>query len=91
MRLALGGTHFTGDTVNRRQLELQIRAVVITLRYEQRRQDPATMAVFRERARVILDGIAGDVAGHPELQAAFDRAMAQVQPKGSGERLDDTG
>lgn len=77
--------------MNRRQLELQIRAVTITHRFEQRRQDPATMKMFRQRARAILDSIASQVAEHPDLHAAFDDAMAQVQLDASEGALDDTG
>ena len=77
--------------MNRRQLELQIRAVTITHRFEQERQDPATMKVFRERATAILGSIASQVAAHPALHAAFDDAMARVQVDASEGALDDTG
>jgi hypothetical protein len=55
--------------VDRRRVELQIRAIVVTYRIEERRRDGPTMQEFRARARSILDGLAKDAREYPDLEA----------------------
>jgi len=63
--------------VNRRHLELQIRAVVVTYRSEQRRQDARTMQSFLARATSILDGIDTEVQAYPDLAARLLEARQE--------------
>lgn len=58
-----------GDSMDRRQIELQIRAIVVSYRIERRRQDGSTMDGFRARARTILDAIEADARRYPDLEA----------------------
>lgn len=58
-----------GNGTHRRRIELQIRAIVVSYRIEQRRRDSETMAGFRERASTILDGIEEDARRYPDLEA----------------------
>jgi hypothetical protein len=55
--------------MDRRRIELQIRAIVVSYRIERRRRDSPTMEEFRARARSILDGLEEDVRDHPDLEA----------------------
>lgn len=58
-----------GDAMDRRRIELQFRAIVVSYRIERRRRDGPTMEEFRARARSILDGLEEDVRRHPDLEA----------------------
>ena len=60
---------FQGNVMDRRRIELQIRAIVVSYRIERRRRDSATMEEFRARARSILDGLEEEVSRHPDLEA----------------------
>ena len=55
--------------MDRRRIELQIRAIVVSYRIEERRRDGPTMDEFRARARPILDGLQEDARHHPDLEA----------------------
>jgi hypothetical protein len=46
-----------GRAVDRRRIDLQIRAIVVTYRIERRRRDSHVMEEFRARARSILGGL----------------------------------
>ena len=79
--------------MDRRRIELQLRAVTVTYRIEQRRRDSPTMEGFRERARAILLSLEEEVAPHPDLQAALADARRELAAddgtsrSGSGERV----
>jgi hypothetical protein len=55
--------------VDRRRIELQIRAIVVSYRIEERRRDGPTMKEFRDRARSILDELEEDARHYPDLEA----------------------
>ena len=63
--------------MDKRDLELQIRAVVVTYRREQRRQDARTTQSFLARATSILDGIAPEVQAYPDLAARLREARQE--------------
>jgi hypothetical protein len=65
--------------VDRRRIELQIRAVVVTLRIERERRDASTMEEFRARARSILDALSGEVRAHPELEPLLQAAFKELE------------
>ena len=64
--------------VNRRQIEMQIRAVVVTYRIEKRRRDAPTMDGFRDRARSLLDDLDAEVRQYPELDAQLREARLEL-------------
>jgi hypothetical protein len=64
--------------VERRRIELQIRAVRVTFRIEQPRGSPKSMAAFRSRARALLDGLEEEVRPYPELGRDLADARAEV-------------
>jgi len=65
--------------VDRRRIELQLRAILITYRIEQRRRDSPTMEGFRDRARSILHSLAQEVRPHPDLEAALVQARRELE------------
>lgn len=71
--------------MNRRQIDLQIRAVMITYRVELRRQDSPTMEAFRARAEAILESVALHAGPYPDIQAAIAEAREEVQGAGRNE------
>jgi hypothetical protein len=64
--------------VDRRRIELQLRAVLLTYRVEHRRRDSSTMREFRKRAHALLDGLEAAVGPHPDLKAALDSAREEL-------------
>jgi hypothetical protein len=64
--------------VNRRQIEMQIRAVVVTYRIEKRRRDAPTMDGFRNRARSLLDDLEPAVGPYPDLDARLREARIEL-------------
>ena len=64
--------------MDRRRIALQIRAVRVTFRIEQPRGSPETIAAFRSRARVLLDGLEEAVRPFPELERELADARAEV-------------
>ena len=64
--------------MDRRRIELQLRAVLLTYRVEHRRRDSSTMREFRERATSLLDGLEAAVGPHPDLKAALDSAREEL-------------
>lgn len=64
--------------MDRRRIELQIRAVMVTYRVEQRRRDSPTMTAFRIHARLLLDGLDEAVRPYPDLQARLDEARREL-------------
>ena len=64
--------------MERRRIELQLRAILLTYRVEHRRRDSSTMREFRERAYSLLDGLEAAVGAHPDLKAALDSAREEL-------------
>ena len=64
--------------MERRRIELQLRAILLTYRVEHRRRDSSTMREFRERAYSLLDGLEPAVGGYPDLKAALDSAREEL-------------
>ena len=80
--------------MDRRLIELQLRAVTVTYRIEQRRRDSPTMEGFRDRARSLLHSLEEEVRPHPDLRTALLQARreldaAQPSTNASGEELPD--
>jgi hypothetical protein len=69
--------------MDRRRIELQIRAIVVPFRIERRRRDSPTMEEFRARAP-ILDGIEDEAGRYPELEALLIGARRELE---SGEEI----
>ena len=65
--------------MDRRRIEMQIRAVVVTYRIEQRRRDAPTMEKFRDRARSILDGLEVEVRPYPDLETQLLEARQELR------------
>ena len=68
--------------MDRRLIELQIRAVMVTFRIERRRRDGPTMAAFGARARAILSGLDAEVLDHPDLGARLIEARQELDSAG---------
>lgn len=66
----------------RRYIDLQIRAIVVTYRIEQRRRDPRTMKMFRARADGILRTLDQMAEGYPDLRARVDAARRHIRQAG---------
>ena len=64
---------------DRRRIELQIRAVLVTYRVEARRRDAPTMGEFRERARALLDGLEEAVGPYPDLAERLREAQSELE------------
>jgi len=64
--------------MDRRLIELQLRAVMVTYRIEQRRRDSPTMEGFRERARSILLSLEEEVGPYSDLQTALADARREL-------------
>lgn len=78
MALAKRAIKPEGDAVDRRRIDLQIRAVVVTYRVERRRRDTPTMDAFRARARRLLDDLREDVRPYPDLEARLREARREL-------------
>ncbi len=68
--------------MDRRQIELQIRTVLITYRGERRRQDSEVMRTFRQRAEELLADLEGAVEAAPDLRARLDEVRREVNEAG---------
>ncbi len=64
--------------LDRRQIALQIRAILIPFRVERQRRDSATMEQFRLRAREMMDALDDSVGTDPELRKALDDARKEI-------------
>jgi hypothetical protein len=64
--------------MDRRRIELQIRAIVVSYRVEERRRDGPTMEEFRARARSILDGLEEEARRLPELEARLVEVRGEL-------------
>ena len=64
--------------MDRRRIELQLRAILLTYRVEHRRRDSSTMREFRERAHALLDELEVPVGPYPDLKAALDSAREEL-------------
>lgn len=67
-----------GDGMDRRQIELQIRAIMVSYRIEMRRRDSPTMKEFRSRAHALLDGIEDEARRYPDLEARLVETRAEL-------------
>ena len=70
--------------MDRRQIELQIRAVVVTYRIERQRRDTPTMKAFRARARSILDQLDAEARDYPDLVERLRDARQQLESRAEG-------
>jgi hypothetical protein len=57
---------------------MQIRAVLVTYRHERRRQDASTVQAFRDRARLLLDGLQEKVRPYPDLEERLLEARREL-------------
>ncbi len=64
--------------MERRHIELQLRAVLVTYRIEFKRRDSATMETFRARALSLLDGLGDEITPYPDLQDALRDARREM-------------
>lgn len=64
--------------MDRRRIELQIRAVMVPYRIERRRRNTPIMEQFRERARVLLDGLEQHVRPYRDLEERLDEARREL-------------
>ena len=64
--------------MDRRRVELQIRAVLVTFRIEQRRRDSPVMEEFRRRAGAIMDSLEVDADGDPDLLTRISDARREI-------------
>ena len=69
--------------MDRRRIELQIRAVLVTYRIERGRRDAPTMQLFLGRATALLDGIGAEVQAYPDLAARLLDARQELADAGS--------
>ena len=72
--------------MNRRRVELQIRAVLVTFRIEQRRRDSPVMEEFRRRANAIMDSLEDQSDGDPDLLLRISDARRELAVAEPGER-----
>jgi hypothetical protein len=68
-----------GDAVNRRRIDMQIRAVLVTYRVERRRRDAPTMDAFRDRARALLNELEEEIQPYPDLAARLREARRELE------------
>lgn len=71
-----------GYVVDRRRIEMQIRAVVVPYRIEARRRDSLTMLEFRKRAISILATLEEAASSHPDLAARLSAARQELDSPG---------
>ena len=71
---------------DKNRIALQIRAVLVPLRIEERRRDSDTMRAFRERALSLLSALEPEVGDDDESRAALDQARREVLSMGLDER-----
>ena len=71
--------------MDRRRFELQIRAILVTFRIEQRRTDSLVMKDFRRRADAIMDSLVAQADGDPDLLVRVSDARREIGVAESGE------
>jgi hypothetical protein len=71
-----------GYAVDRRRIEMQIRAVIVPYRIEARRRDSLTLLEFRKRAISILATLEDAASSHPDLAARLSAARHELDPPG---------
>ena len=64
--------------MDRRRFELQIRAILVTFRIEQRRRDSRVMEEFRRRADLIMDSLEVHTDGDPDLLVRISDARREI-------------
>lgn len=67
--------------MDRRRIELQIRAVIVPYRVEVSRRDPLTIERFREKARALLDGLEGAAGLYPDLEQELREARHELEAR----------
>ena len=67
-----------GLAVDKRQVELQIRVVLVTYQVERHRRDASKMEAFRARARSILDTLDAEVRDDPDLAERLSKARQEL-------------
>ena len=65
--------------MDKRRIELQIRAVLVTFRIESLRRETPVMEAFHDRARSILDALWDEVRPYPELEARLQEALEELE------------
>ncbi|MGI8998909.1 MAG: hypothetical protein ACR2GO_04305 [Candidatus Limnocylindria bacterium] len=68
--------------MDRRHIELQLRAVLVAYRIALKRRDAATMKRFRLRAQSLLDDLDDEMVPYPDLQDALRDARREVDGAG---------
>jgi uncharacterized protein (DUF2461 family) len=64
--------------LDRRRIELQIRAVLVAFRGERRRRDHRVMNEMRRRSHALLDEVETHLVRHPDLQQSLMDARAEL-------------
>ncbi|MEO7296137.1 MAG: hypothetical protein ABIZ57_08325 [Candidatus Limnocylindria bacterium] len=64
--------------MDRRRIELQLRAIIVTYRIELRRRDSQTMQEFRDHAHSLLRSLEEEVQPHPDLQIALTEVRLEI-------------
>ena len=63
----------------RRRVELQLRSITTPYHREKKRLDPASLTVFRARARNILVKIQADASHYYDLAAALANVVEELE------------
>lgn len=71
-----------GVALDKRRVALQIRAILVMFRAEERRPDSETMRDVRSRTRQLLDELEEAVQPYPDLQDELSEARRQVEAGG---------
>jgi len=64
--------------MDRRRIELQLRAIIVTYRIELRRRDSQMMEEFRDNAHSLLRSLEEEVQPHPDLQIALTEVRREI-------------
>lgn len=64
--------------MDRRQIELQIRIILVTYRGERHRADSEVMRTLRQRAEELLADLEGAVEAYPDLRARLAEARREI-------------
>ena len=71
--------------MDRRRFELQIRAILVTFRIEERRTDSLVMKEFRRRANAIMDSLVAHADGDADLLVRVSDARREIGVGETGE------
>ena len=64
--------------MDRRRIELQMRAILVMYRIERRGPNRMTVDRFRVRAHQLLDEVDAEVAPHPDLRGRVAEVRAEI-------------